>query len=102
MSYTPRLVVLEGKHPSEVVDYSIDFADWLVGSETLSAISSCTAGSGITVGGSPAPTITGDAVVFWLSGGTTVTSYAIEIVVTTSGGRTLVVDCQITVTDPTP
>ena len=103
MSYSPRVVVLEGKHPSEVVDYALDFDDWLVGAETLSAITSVTVGSGITLGsGGQAPAISGTTVVFWLSGGTTGTTYAIEVIVTTSGGRTLVVDCQITVTDPTP
>jgi len=102
MSYTPRPIVLEGKHPSEVVDYSLDFAGWLVGAETLSAITSVTPGSGITLGGSPPPAISGTTVVWWLSGGTTGTTYAVEVIVTTSGGRTLVADCQITITDPSP
>ena len=105
MTYTPRLVELEGKHPSEVVDYALDFADWLVGAETLSSITSCTATAGITVAAGatpPAPAISGTTVVFWLSGGTTGTAYDVAVVVVTSGGRTLVADARITVTDPTP
>lgn len=102
MSYLPRLVEMEGKHPSEVVDYALDFDDWLVGAETLSTLTSCTAGAGITVGSSPAPAISGTTVVFWLSGGTSGTTYNVQVVVVTSGGRTLVADASITVTDPTP
>jgi hypothetical protein len=102
MSYSPRLVVLEGKHPAEVVDYALDFAGWLVGAETLATLTSCTATTGLTVAGSPtAPAISGDTVVFWLSGGTSGTTYRVEVVVVTSGGRTLVADAEITVTDPT-
>lgn len=103
MSYSPRVVVLEGKHPSEVLDYSLDFDAWLVGAEALSAITSVTVGSGLTLGtGGQAPAISGTTVVWWLSGGTTGTTYAIEVIVTTSGGRTLVADCTVTVTDPSP
>lgn len=102
MSYSPRLVVLEGKHPSEVVDYSLDFDDWLVGAETIATLTSCTAATGITVGSSPAPAISGTTIVFWLSGGTSGTAYLGETVIVTSGGRTLVADWQITVTDPSP
>lgn len=102
MTYSPRIVVLEGKHPSEVVDYSLDFAGWLVDGETLQTLSSCAADSGLTIGAAPAPAISGTEVVFWASGGTTGATYAGETVVVTSGGRTLVADWQITVTDPTP
>lgn len=102
MSYSPRLVVLEGKHPAEVVDYALDFAGWLVGEETLATLTSCTATTGLTVGSSPAAAISGDTVVFWLTGGTSGTTYQVAVVVVTSGGRTLVADAEITVTDPTP
>jgi hypothetical protein len=44
----------------------------------------------------------GATVVFWLSGGTSGSTYTIEVKVTTTAGRTLVADLEITVTDPTP
>ena len=105
MSYSPRLVVLESKHPAEVLDYAADFANWLATAETILSIVSVTAGAGITVSAGPtppAPAISGSTVLMWLSGGTSGDTYNIEIVVTTSGGRTLVADLQIHVTDPTP
>lgn len=101
-NYTPRLVVLEGKHPSEVVDYPIDLSPWLPDGDTVSTLTSCTAGAGITVAGSPAPAVAAGILTFWLSGGTTGVTYYIQAVFVTAGGRTLVADFQITVTDPTP
>jgi hypothetical protein len=100
-TYYPRLVELDGKHPGETVDNPLDYTDWLVGAETLSTISSVTVGTGITLASSPAPAINGALVTFWLSGGSNGQTYTVRVIVTTSGGRTLVVDAVITVTDPT-
>lgn len=102
MPYTPRPIILEGKHPADVVDYALDFTDWLPGVDALSSITNVTADAGITVGSSPAATITGKTVVFWGGGGTTGVTYNVEVKVITTGGRTLVADAQITITDPTP
>lgn len=94
-------VVWPDKHPSDVLDYAVAFATWLETGDSLSTVS-VSADAGITVGSSPAPAIDGTDVVLWLSGGTTGTTYDVQVTVTTDGGRTKVVDCQITVTDPTP
>lgn len=104
MSYLPRAVELEGKHPSEILDYALDFAGWLVGAETLASISSVTVATGLTLtpSGKPTPAIAGTEVVFWVSAGTHGQTYAVEVVVVTSGGRTLVADASIAVIDPTP
>jgi hypothetical protein len=104
MTYVPRLVELDGKHPLEVVDYPLEFDDQLVGAETISAITSVTVTTGLTLtpSGKPSPAISGDAVVFWVGGGTHGETYTVQVVITTSGGRTLVADASITVTDPTP
>ena len=105
MTYTPRLVELEGKHPAEILDYSIGFSRWLADAETIAYITSVTADAGLTIAAGPsppAPAISGSDVVFWCSGGTSGTTYDVEVVVVTSGGRTLIADLQITVTDPTP
>jgi hypothetical protein len=102
MAFSPARVLLEGKHPGEVLDYTANFAAWLPSGDTLATLVSCTASAGITVASSPAPAIVGATVVFWLSGGTSGSTYTIEVKVTTTAGRTLVADLEITVTDPTP
>lgn len=103
MSYSPRAVELEAKHPLEILDYSLECEGWLVSPETLSSVA-VTVPSGLTLtpSGRPAPTISGSVVTFWVSGGTHGESYAIQVTLTTSGGRTLVVDASLTVADPTP
>lgn len=100
-TYTPRIIVLDGKHPGELVDYAPDFVDQLVGAEILQTLTSCTVGTGLTLGSSPAPAISGSTVVFWVSGGTHGQTYRVTITVVTSGGRILVMVGEITVTDPT-
>jgi ssDNA-binding replication factor A large subunit len=95
------LIQLREQHPGDVLDHAVAFADWLDGDNL--ATKAVVASTGITLGsGAKAPAISGDDVVFWLSGGTSGTTYTVEVTVTTTGGRTRVVDCQITVTDPTP
>lgn len=97
------LIQLREQHPGDVLDHAVAFADWLDTDElTGSPAVVVSAGITLTPAGKPAPAISGDDVVFWLSGGTTGTTYNVEVTVTTTGGRTRVVDCQITVTDPTP
>lgn len=94
-------VVLRGQHPGDVLDHAIDCADWLATGDALSTVA-VAADAGITVGSSPAPAISGTSVVFWLSGGTTGTTYNVQVTITTTGGRTKVIDCTIEIEDPTP
>jgi hypothetical protein len=100
--YFPRLVALEGKHPSEIVDYSIDLTPWLPAGDTVSTITGVTATAGLTIASSPAPAVASGILTFWVTGGVNGTTYFIQVVFVTVGGRTLVVDLQLTVTDPTP
>lgn len=104
MFYQPQLVQLEAKHPGEIVDYTLDFVRWLVGTETLSGSPSVSVSAGITLtpDGRAAPAIVGSKVVFWLGGGVHGQTYVVQVAVTTSGGRALVADAAILVTDPTP
>lgn len=104
MSYWPQLIYLDAKHPAEVVDYPLDFAGWLVGAETLTGTPSVTVDAGITLtpAGKAAPAILGSRVVFWLGGGTHAQTYRLQVAVSTSGGRELVVDASLQVVDPTP
>jgi len=96
------LIQLREQHPGDNLDHAVAFADWLDGDE-LTGSPGVVAQPGITLGtGGKAAAISGDDVVFWLSGGTSGTTYNVEVTVTTTGGRTRVVDCQIAITDPTP
>jgi hypothetical protein len=95
------LIQLREQHPGDVLDHAVAFADWLDNDELATQV--VVAGAGITLGsGAKAPAISGDDVVFWLSGGTSGTTYTVEVTVTTTGGRTKVQDCQILIVDPTP
>jgi ssDNA-binding replication factor A large subunit len=96
------LIQLREQHPGDELDHAVAFGEWLDSGDEL-ATQAVVAASGLTLGsGAKAAAISGDDVVFWVSGGTTGTIYAVEVTVTTTGGRTRVVDCEIAVTDPTP
>lgn len=70
--------------PTEVLDYSIDWADWLPTGDTIST-SVWSADTGLTVvgGGNTATTTT-----VWVSGGVICYLYRVTNTITTAGGRT--------------
>ena len=70
------------KDPSAVLDYVIDWSDWLDG-DTIST-STWTVPSGIT---KDSDTKTTTATTIWLSGGTVGTKYAVVNHIVTAGGR---------------
>lgn len=70
------------KDPEAVLDYTIDWSDWL-GTDTISAVS-WTVEAGITKD-SEGNTTTSATI--WLSGGTAGTSYEVTCHITTAGGR---------------
>jgi hypothetical protein len=74
----------EPKDPSAVLDYQINWADWLPDGDTLST-STWTAETGLTVD-SESETTT--AATVWLSGGTATEDYVVTNEVVTAGGRT--------------
>lgn len=74
------------KDPQEVLDYTIDWSQWLVTNDTITA-ASVTAPSGITVTSPVAIQHTTTATTVWVSGGTAGSSYDIAVHVTTNGGR---------------
>lgn len=75
------------QQPADILDYDIDYTDWL-GTDTL-ASHTVTADTGITID-TPASSIWGSSlkVKVWVSGGTTATTYKITVTVVTAGGRT--------------
>jgi hypothetical protein len=73
------------KDPNAILDYTVDWVNWLA--EISDALSShsviCPAGITCT-----SSVISGTGVVIWLSGGTEGTTYQIVCRVVTDGGRT--------------
>lgn len=73
------------KDPDAVLDYSIDWGEWL-GTDTIDT-SDWTVPSGI-VGGARSIDPIGKITTIWLSGGTVAQTYTIRNRITTVGGRT--------------
>lgn len=72
------------KAPNAVLDYLMQWTDWLAAGETISG-NVVTTDTGIVA----APvTATSTTVTVWLSGGTTKVTYLVTIRITTSAGRT--------------
>jgi len=72
------------KDPDAVLDYTVDWSDWLATSEVIST-SAWSVGAGITQDSSVK---TDTTAIVWLSGGTAGTDYQATNRITTDGGRT--------------
>lgn len=72
------------KDPDAILDYSIDWSDWL-GADTISQ-SEWDVPTGITES-TPAPSNTNTTTTIWLEGGSVGTAYAIRNRITTAAGR---------------
>lgn len=97
-------VTLARQHPLALFDHTVT-VDGLADDETLTGTPTVTVQTGMTVGSSPGPAISGAAsnvVVFWLSGGVSGTRYDGEIRCPTSGGRVVVVTFDILIFDRSP
>jgi hypothetical protein len=71
------------KDPNDILDYSIDFADWL-GTDTLATVT-WTVPTGLTKG---SQSNSSTVALVWLSGGTAGATYEVLCRITTAGGRT--------------
>ena len=71
------------KDPQAVLDYEVDWSDWLEGGDTISA-SEWTAPDGITIEEDSNTTTTATV---WLSGGTAGEIYDVVNGISTNGGR---------------
>ena len=74
------------KDPDAVLDYSIDWTNWLETADALST-SAWVAETGLTVDASPAPSILGGVTTVWLSGGSAGQKYEVTNSIVTTGGR---------------
>lgn len=89
------------KQPSEVRQYTMDFANLLATGESISSpvITDTLRGGGVSDLTVYNESVSGSNVVFWVSGGTDNNTYRIEIVVTTSNSQTLEGDGLLSVRD---
>jgi len=72
------------KDKDAVLDYAVDWSDWLADGETIST-STWTVPTGLT---KDSDSKTDTVATVWLSGGTAATTYTVANKITTSGGRT--------------
>lgn len=73
------------KQPSEVLDYDVDFTDWLP-TDDIVETAAVTADAGLTVD-SHEVISAGTAVKVWLSGGTAGTTYKVQVTANSNAGR---------------
>jgi hypothetical protein len=74
------------KDPDASLDYSMDWAGWLVDGDSIST-AVWTVPDGLTEPSSPGQSVTGSRAVVWLSGGTAGETYLIPCRVVTTQGR---------------
>ena len=72
------------KQPADVLDYDVDYAEFLNGTDTLASKTVTATPTGINVDSS---TIVGTRVKVWLSGGTNGVTYKVTVTATTGDGR---------------
>jgi len=73
------------KDPDAILDYAIDWSDWLATSETISS-RTVSVESGLIE--SSTDTESSGVVTMWLSGGTVGTTYSVACKIVTNAGRT--------------
>jgi hypothetical protein len=73
------------KQPGERLDFDVDFSEWLSTTDTItSVVSVCD--TGLTAE-TPLKDVTNKIVKQWITGGTTGTTYKVQITATTTEGR---------------
>ena len=90
------------KQPDEILDYALDFSGRLETGETIT-LTSCMSvnletgadSSAALISTSPAPAVSGQAVVFWLENGADGEHHKVTVIVTSSGGRDLEDDLDV-------
>lgn len=79
---TPRY----DQSPTDVLDYDVDFAQWLESGDTVTAATATISGDGTIVIDSYSNTTTAAKV--WVSGGAAGDEATVQVVAETAGGRT--------------
>lgn len=82
------------KIPSDVLDYNIDWTNWLQGGDTITSVS-WSVPPGLNTQSASSTTT---SVTIWLTGGAVNRTYTIPVQITTAGGRKKEAAFQIQVT----
>jgi hypothetical protein len=79
------LAPLPTKAPAAVLDYQMDWTNWLASGETIQGEPVIAADAGITVNPpGTTHTMSGAVVTFWLGGGVSGTTYNVTVTITTN------------------
>lgn len=92
------IITLAGQLPTALLSQALSFSLWLAPGDSLVSVV-VTADPGITIA-DPAPSIVGESVVFWLTGGTLGETYIITVTVTTAFGDVFPQQCRIAIGTP--
>lgn len=85
------------KQPADVVDFDVDFSEWMASNDVISMAVSTT-DTGLTLGATvinPA----NSTVKQWVSGGSDGSTYKVSMTITTTGGRTKQAEFKVKVRD---
>ena len=93
------IITLRGQLPTAYLNQAVSFVNWLTPGDSIVS-ATVTADPGITIGSSPAPTVVGTDVVFWVTGGTLGSSYIITVTITTALGEVFPQQCRISIGTP--
>ncbi len=83
------------QQPNDVMDYDVDFSDWLPPGDVVMTAAVTSSPAGLTVGYA----ISNPRVKVWVRGGTTGTTYKVTILANTNDGRSKEVELKIKVKD---
>lgn len=75
------------KQPADVMDYDIDYTQWLPSTDSVASVSYTVTPSGALAVNSALVIENGTRVKLWVSGGTNASTYKAEVTVTTVLGR---------------
>lgn len=84
------------KQPVDILDYDMDFSDWLPAGDTLDTATPTVDVASLTLG---ATVVTDTSVKQWVSAGTDGLTYKVTITATTTGGRTIQNEFRVRVKD---
>jgi hypothetical protein len=85
------------KQPADVLDYDLDFSDWLTGTDVLTGVVATASGpEDLQI---QSASIVGQTAKIWISGGISGSTYKVTATISTSEGRVKQLEFKIRVRD---
>lgn len=88
---------IKQKRPADVLDFDVDYEDWLTDDDTITTVTTSVSPSGELVVDSVQ--VSNPDVKVWVSGGNNGSTYDIEVTAATTGGRVKVECFKVRVKD---